>query len=68
MEQIFKKDKLLNYSDIEHIKPIRIIIHNDTSETIEKLSDEDLEYNKLNENYENYINIYIYTSQIKLAR
>ena len=52
MEQIFKKDKLLNYSDVEHIKPIRIIIHNDISETIEKISDEDLEYNKLNENYD----------------
>tara|TARA_Y100001970_G_C14175339_1_gene826640 strand:+ start:1004 stop:1201 length:198 start_codon:yes stop_codon:yes gene_type:complete len=60
MEQIFKKDKLLNYSEIDHIKPIRIIIHNDISESIKKISDEDLEYNKLNENYD-WIGNFLYS-------
>ena len=52
MEQFFQKDKFLKYSEVEHIKPVRIIIHNDISKSIEKLSDEDLEYNKLEEDYD----------------
>ena len=49
--EIFKENSL-NYSDVEHIKPIRIIIHDDISESIEKISDEDLEYNRLSEKYD----------------
>jgi hypothetical protein len=52
MQTIIQKNKYLNYSEVEHIKPVRIIIHNDISESIERISDEDLEYNKLNESYD----------------
>jgi len=60
MEQTFQKDKLLKFSDVEHIKPVRIIIHDDISESIEKISDEDLEYNKLDENYD-WIGNFLYS-------
>jgi len=60
MEQTFQKDKLLRYDDVDHIKPVRIIIHNDISKSIEKISDEDLEYNKLDENYD-WIGNFLYS-------
>lgn len=60
MEQTFQKNKLLKYDDVEHIKPVRIIIHNDISESIKKISDEDLEYNKLDENYD-WIGNFLYS-------
>ena len=60
MEQTFQKDKLLKYSDIDHIKPVRVIIHNDISESIKKISDEDLEYNKLDETYD-WIGSFLYS-------
>ena len=43
MDNTFKhiKDNTLNYSEVDHIKPVRIIIHDDISKSINKLNDND---------------------------